>query len=57
MGRFNASTIDVDWAKTDANRDGKIRWPEFQAQLRNLFDVVDVNKDGKITDGDLWSYE
>lgn len=57
VGQFNASTIDTDWDKTDANRDGKIRWPEFQAKLRNLFDLVDVNKDGKITDGDLWSYE
>ena len=48
----------VQWFKAaDADHDGKLDKPEFKADAQAFFAVLDRNRDGLVTDGEIVYYE
>ncbi len=45
------------FAGADANKDGVISRTEFRADAKRFFKVLDVNGDGRISDGEVRRYE
>ncbi|MDL2355922.1 MAG: hypothetical protein QFF03_11760 [Pseudomonadota bacterium] len=48
-----AGPVDKEFAKMDANKDGKISAAEHAAGAKAMFEKMDANKDGKVTAAEM----
>lgn len=44
---------DAEFARMDANQDGKVSADEHAAGAKRMFDMMDVNRDGKVTAAEM----